>query len=139
MTKFIVKENSYGHKKRIQFIINQIDKYIKENDINKDALEILDVGCGSGLLITLPLGQLGYNILGIDTDKISIDFANTNNIFEKVKFENIPIENIIKKYDIILACEILEHLERPIEFLRNLKSRLKDDGIIILTTPNGHG
>jgi len=139
MNKFIVKENSYGHRKRLDFIIKQINNYCLINNLDKKDVQILDIGCGSGLLITLPLGELGYNILGIDVDNSSIEFAKKNNVFEKVNFEVNTIENINDKYDIILTCEILEHLENPIEFLNKLGSKLKDNGIVILTTPNGYG
>jgi len=139
MFKFRVLENSYGHKKRLEFIVKQIEKYCLVNNFDKNQIRILDVGCGSGLLITLPLGSLGYEILGIDFDENSIKFANTQNIFKNIKFEKNTIENINGVYDIILACEILEHVEKPIEFLNTVKSKLKPNGIITLTTPNGYG
>ncbi len=139
MNNFIIKENSYGHRKRLVFITKQIEKYCLENSLDKKEIKVLDVGCGSGLLITLPLGELGYNILGIDIDDSSINFANNNNIFSNVSFKKSFVEDISEKYDIILACEILEHLENPLLFLESLKSKLNENGIIIITTPNGYG
>jgi 2-polyprenyl-6-hydroxyphenyl methylase/3-demethylubiquinone-9 3-methyltransferase len=139
MFKFRVRENSYGHKKRLDFIVKQIEKYCFANSLNQKEIRILDVGCGSGLLVTLPLGSLGYNILGIDFDENSIKFANTQNIFREVRFEKGMIESINDKYDIILVCEVLEHVEKPIEFLNTVKSKLKSNGIIVLTAPNGYG
>lgn len=42
-----------------------------------------------------------------------------------------------EKFDVILFCEVLEHLiEDPIQALLRLKKALKDDGLLILTTPN---
>lgn len=135
MNKFDIKENSYGHKKRLIFISEQIRKFC----LNKQEIRILDVGCGTGSLITLPLGSLGYNILGIDIDKASIDFALKNNIYNNVSFKQERIENIYDKYDIIIASELLEHLENPLEFLNILETKLNENGIIIITTPNGFG
>ena len=40
------------------------------------------------------------------------------------------------KYDIVIAVEILEHLENPWKYLRDCQSVLKDGGIIVLSTPN---
>jgi ubiquinone biosynthesis O-methyltransferase len=139
MNRFNVKENSYGHKKRFDFVSKQINDFCLKNNLNQKEINILDVGCGSGLLMTLPLGELGYNILGIDLDTTSIEFAKGQNLFKSVCFEVNAIENITEKYDIILACEILEHLEDPVKFLNTLKLQLKTTGIIILTTPNGYG
>ena len=139
MNKFIVSENSYGHKKRFDFIKKQISEYCLNNNLNKYDIKILDVGCGSGTLVTLPLGELGYNILGIDLDETSIEFAKVQNIFRNINFETKTVENINNQYDIILTCEILEHLDNPVQFLNTTSSKLKPEGIIILTTPNGYG
>ncbi|MGH9892670.1 MAG: class I SAM-dependent methyltransferase, partial [bacterium] len=39
-------------------------------------------------------------------------------------------------FDVITAGEIIEHLDDPGIFLRNMNRHLKDDGMLILTTPN---
>ncbi len=139
MNKFNISENSYGHKKRLDFIKEQIIKYCLTNSLDAFNIRMLDVGCGSGTLVTLPLGEEGFNILGIDLDQTSIDFARIQNIFRNVSFEKKTVEEVEGEYDIVLACEILEHLERPVEFLKTLSSKLKTNGILILTTPNGYG
>ncbi len=41
------------------------------------------------------------------------------------------------KFDLVLACEVIEHVARPREFLSHLKSFLEPEGRILLTTPNG--
>ncbi len=48
-------------------------------------------------------------------------------------------KKIKKKFDTIIAGEIIEHLESSITFIRYCKSLLKKDGRIILTTPNAIG
>lgn len=130
-----MKENSYGHLKRFQFIANAIEKFPKlKEDIN-----ILDVGCGTGISITMPLGKEGYNILGIDIDNKSIEYAKSYNIYSNVSFKCCGVEEIEKKYDIIVASEIIEHIKDPVKFLESLRDKLNDNGIIIITTPNGYG
>ena len=44
--------------------------------------------------------------------------------------------DFLDKYDIILAVEVIEHLENPFHFMRMMHRHLKPNGIIILTTPN---
>jgi len=50
----------------------------------------------------------------------------------------LDLPNIVngRKFDNIVAGEIIEHLENPYEFVRILKSCLKKDGRLILSTPN---
>jgi SAM-dependent methyltransferase len=44
--------------------------------------------------------------------------------------------NIPRKFDTIVAGEIIEHVRDPIQFLKNCYKLLRPNGIIILTTPN---
>jgi SAM-dependent methyltransferase len=41
-----------------------------------------------------------------------------------------------RRFDTIVAAELIEHLERPYDFLRGLGNFLSDDGRIVLSTPN---
>jgi SAM-dependent methyltransferase len=41
------------------------------------------------------------------------------------------------RFDLVVACEIIEHVAHPVEFLRHLKRFLTPDGHLLLTTPNG--
>jgi 2-polyprenyl-3-methyl-5-hydroxy-6-metoxy-1,4-benzoquinol methylase len=43
----------------------------------------------------------------------------------------------IGKFDLVVACEVIEHVARPRDFLNHLKSFLTPEGRILLTTPNG--
>lgn len=48
-------------------------------------------------------------------------------------------KNIKEKFDTIIAGEIIEHLESPINFIRYCKNLLNKNGRIIITTPNAIG
>jgi len=69
-----IAESSYGNQKRLQFI----SRYVHE----KKPATILDFGCGTGLDITIPLAEQFpcIQITGIDSDGISIDFAQKNRL-----------------------------------------------------------
>jgi 2-polyprenyl-6-hydroxyphenyl methylase/3-demethylubiquinone-9 3-methyltransferase len=50
-------------------------------------------------------------------------------------FELVPEQ--LGKFDLVIACEVIEHVAHPPEFLLHLKSFLEPEGKILLTTPNG--
>ena len=99
-------------------------KYIKENLIehfslkknNKPLknLEILDIGCGGGLL-SEPMSRLGANVTGIDASKSNINIAKHHLKKSKlnINYLNCSPENLktSKKFDVILNMEIVEHVD----------------------------
>jgi 2-polyprenyl-6-hydroxyphenyl methylase / 3-demethylubiquinone-9 3-methyltransferase len=124
-------------------------KYIKEN-IKKDFnlknslkplknLNILDIGCGGGLL-SEPMCRLGANVVGIDASKKNIKVAkfhaNKNGL--KIDYRTASPETlkIKKKFDIILNMEIVEHVENIDFFIKESSKLLKKNGIMFIATLN---
>ena len=124
-------------------------KYIKDNIIKNFNLKnktkpltgvnILDIGCGGGLL-SEPISRLGANVTGIDASDKNIKIAKLhskkNNL--KIKYlcsspEKIKIE---KKFDVILNMEIVEHVEDIDFFLKSCSELLKKNGIMFVATIN---
>lgn len=96
---------------------------------------ILDLGCGPGL-IDFELGKLGYNILGVDFNSESINYANKNKKLENIEYicKNYLTEDLKGKYDIVLMiyCDFgaLIPSEQKI-ILKKIYDLLSDDGIFI--------
>ncbi|MFC2071758.1 class I SAM-dependent methyltransferase [Chloroflexota bacterium] len=133
-----IQETPYGIKKRLQFIYREITKSLN-NVEDKSKIRVLDIGCGTGDLITIPLGSLGVTVLGIDTHLSSIEHARKKNPFKNVQFEHMPIEGLAdQQFDFIICSEVLEHLSEPIIMLKLIKGFLEYDGICIITIPNGY-
>ncbi len=99
-------------------------KYIKENIINDfnlknnkkplQKIEILDIGCGGGLL-SEPMCRMGANVTGIDASITNIQIAKLHAKKNKlnIKYISLPPESlpVKKKFDVILNMEIVEHVE----------------------------
>jgi 2-polyprenyl-3-methyl-5-hydroxy-6-metoxy-1,4-benzoquinol methylase len=134
-----IPQTSYGFLKRLNFIYSSIIKNIVENR----EYTVLDIGCGTGEYLTIPLGSLSNNlkILGIDTDSISIEYAQHKNTYENVQFQCITIEKLNRnlKYDFIIISEVLEHLDEPQSMLMEVNNLLKPGGLCFITIPNGFG
>ena len=106
--------------------------YIKENIIksldlknNKKPLEkvnILDIGCGGGLL-SEPMSRLGANVIGIDASEKNINVAKLHAKKNKldIKYFCKSPENFETKdkFDLILNIEIIEHVEDVDFFLKS--------------------
>jgi len=111
-------------------IINWINKNVKSNS------SIIDFGCGPGLY-SYDLGKLGHNVLGIDFNKASYDYANKNKSiknFVEYKYCNYIKDKITGKYNVALMiyCDFSALIpSNQISFLKKLTALLKDDGIFI--------
>ena len=124
-------------------------KYIKDNTIkhfnltNKDKpfknLNILDIGCGGGLL-SEPMSRLGGNVTGIDASEKNIISAKIHakqNNLNISYFCNSP-ENFKsnKKFDLVLNMEIVEHVEDVNFFIKKSSELLKKNGLMFIATLN---
>jgi ubiquinone biosynthesis O-methyltransferase len=121
--------------KRLKFIAEALKKEIPEKG------RVLDVGCGNGV-ISRHLGQFGYDVLGIDISQKTIDVARSKNTLPNVRFEAISAEALTaagEKYDAVICSEVLEHLDHPEKLLRVIYDTIKDNGLLVVTVPNGVG
>lgn len=126
-------ENTYGMKKRLDFIADIIAEYAPER--------VLDMGCGTGANLTEPLAQRfpTVSFLGVDSDKTSIEFAQREKRHRNADYAHSDDVAALGKFDLIIASEVIEHVEDPDAFLDFLKSRLTEEGKIAITLPNGYG
>ncbi len=122
--------------KRLHFIASNLSAHPPAADT-----QVLDVGCGNGH-ISLFLGSLGYDVLGIDVSEKVIDKARVLNTQANVRFEVVSAETLSTlhtHYSIIICSEVLEHLSTPEDTLHAIARLLKKDGVLFVTVPNGKG
>ena len=124
-------------------------KYIKENIINNfklknkfrplSGINILDIGCGGGLL-SEPMSRMGANVTGIDASKKNIKIAKLHSKKNKLKINYLCSSpeklKIKKKFDVILNMEIVEHVEDIDFFLKSCSKLLKKNGLMVVATIN---
>ena len=124
-------------------------KYIKENIISNfklkvrkkplEKINILDIGCGGGLL-SEPMTRLGATVTGIDASNKNINIAKLHAKKNKLKInylcsspENLKIK---KKFDVILNMEIIEHVDDINFFISSCSKLLKKNGLMFIATLN---
>jgi len=127
---------------RIEYILENIKKYfkIKKNKANfLEDLNILDIGCGGGL-ISEPMARLGANVTGIDASKKNINIAQIHSKKSglQIKYLNASPENFKdnSKFDIILNLEIIEHVEDINLYIKSCSKLLKKNGLMFTATLN---
>jgi 2-polyprenyl-6-hydroxyphenyl methylase/3-demethylubiquinone-9 3-methyltransferase len=127
---------------RIEYIIDVSSRQFKI-DKNKQSplknLQILDIGCGGGL-ISEPMTRLGANVTAIDASSknINIAKAHAKKYNLNITYLNELPENLSskKKFDIILNLEIVEHVDNLDLYLQSCFKLLKPKGIMFTATLN---
>ena len=121
--------------KRLQFIVATLNENLPKGS------KVLDVGCGNGI-ISRGIGREGYCVRGIDISEKAIEKAKALTDLENVTFDNISAEQLVadgNKFDAVICSEVLEHLNQPGKLLRVLYDSLTDNGLLVVTVPNGRG
>ena len=126
---------------RIQYIKENIIKNfnLPKNNEPLSGINILDIGCGGGLL-SEPMSRLGANVTGIDASEKNIQIAKLHSKKNKLKINYICSSpekiNVKKKFDVILNMEIVEHVEDIELFLKSSSNLLKKNGLMFIATIN---
>ncbi len=110
---------------------------------SKSAPNILDAGAGFGQYVFF-MSKLRKDakIKGIDVKKEQI--ADCNEFFSKIKenqrvnFEYGDLTEFKKEneFDLILSVDVMEHIEDDVQVFENFYASLKDDGMLLISTPS---
>lgn len=95
--------------------------------------KVLDLGCGSGAF-TKRLQTIGFETTSVD---LSLDtFALNSECYEIDLNSNFSERFANREFDVIVALEVIEHLENPLHFLRQLKLISNNETVILTSFPN---
>jgi 2-polyprenyl-3-methyl-5-hydroxy-6-metoxy-1,4-benzoquinol methylase len=102
---------------------------------NRQGLDLLDVGCGSGTLLGL-LKNRGFRPLGVDFSQEAAQVAETENgvrvlvgSLEQAAFPD-------GSFDVVTLFHVMEHVTNPRRVLAEVGRILRSDGALILQVPN---
>jgi 2-polyprenyl-3-methyl-5-hydroxy-6-metoxy-1,4-benzoquinol methylase len=130
------KSDPLGFLSRSEDVYWFIFDYLEKNGVPKSA-KILEVGSGLGYL-TYAIHKRGYeNIVGLDISTEAVRRATNSygdyyRAADLIEYSKITRE----RFDLIIMTEVIEHLADPLSMLRAMRSLLRDDGTILLSTPN---
>lgn len=126
-----VEETHWWYRARRMIIFDRVKRIIS----TRKNPQILDIGCGTGYNIT-HLHQLGYNqVTGLDVSPDALVYCHSRQLKVLVcgDAEKLPIQS--SYYDIILALDIVEHLEDDRSTLSEISRVLKPDGSLVVFVP----
>ena len=129
----LLPEDAYGRAKRQQFV-EAVIRAAKP-------ATVLDFGCGTGTQLTWPLAEAfpQVSFLGVDSDAETIAWARRQPALANLTYATEDTSGADRRYDLIIASEVLEHVETPDQLLRHFRDRLTDGGRLVVTIPNGYG
>jgi 2-polyprenyl-3-methyl-5-hydroxy-6-metoxy-1,4-benzoquinol methylase len=142
-------KSEYGYiiKTKPSYIRTLLDitKFIKtymlfDKDISN--INILEIGAFLGLT-SITLGRAGFSVTAMDIPEFMVNERlrnkyiqyNVKMLSQNLKTNKIPCES--DKYDIVILCEVLEHLNfNPLPTIVEVSRVLKTDGLLYLSLPN---
>jgi 2-polyprenyl-6-hydroxyphenyl methylase/3-demethylubiquinone-9 3-methyltransferase len=103
-------------------------------------LKIADIGCGGGL-VAEPLCRMGATVTGVDAGKenIKVATAHAKKLGLDIEYLATSVEKLAaagKKYDVVTALEIIEHVADVGSFMKALCKIVKPGGLLIMSTLN---
>jgi 2-polyprenyl-3-methyl-5-hydroxy-6-metoxy-1,4-benzoquinol methylase len=102
------------------------------SDREKGAL--LDIGCGSGRFLEV-MHRAGWAVSGVDPDADAIRTAQARGlptVHSELKNAGVPDGC----YDAVTLSHVIEHAIDPLQLLKECRRRLKEGGVVVLSTPN---
>jgi len=126
---------------RIKYLKENIIEHFKLKQTNSPlkGLNVLDIGCGGGLL-SEPITRLGAKVTAIDASKKNIQVAKFHAKKNSLKINYLCSSpeklNLNKKFDVVLNMEIVEHVEDLNFFIKKSSNLLKKNGLMFIATLN---
>jgi 2-polyprenyl-3-methyl-5-hydroxy-6-metoxy-1,4-benzoquinol methylase len=104
-------------------------------------ISVLDIGCGEGTLGKMLKDRMGDRVfmMGLDISSTALKMASA--FYDKVAEFDADTDSLgqvleQKKFDYIVAMEMLEHLFNPKRALEQFKMALAEEGCLIASVPN---
>ena len=128
---------------RLEYVVSDICAHFgrdRNDPTPLKGLSVLDVGCGGGLVCE-PLARLGATVTGVDAAAANIPVAeiHARQSGLQIEYINATVEDLGaqgRTFDVVLALEVIEHVNEPDAFVGALRQVMADDGFMIMSTFN---
>ncbi len=115
------------------FAYNQVSLLVKDQTI-------LDLGCNTGYGSEI-LSKTAKRVIGVDVSEKAVlaakkQYAHLDIDFQLIDGIRLPFND--NEFDIIISCQVIEHIVDYNIYLNEIKRVLSTSGVVIFTTPNAH-
>lgn len=149
---FLDADNPHGHSASVKYNLQHSRKVVRDIimsfaiDESISTVSVLDCGCGTAMTffdICDELRSRGVCLLyrGIDIieklihyDRLHSELRNLDWAFDCRSIYDLSNER--SEYDVVTCFEVLEHLEKPDLAIRNMVGRVRENGMLVISTPN---
>jgi 2-polyprenyl-6-hydroxyphenyl methylase/3-demethylubiquinone-9 3-methyltransferase len=123
---------------RIGFVRDIVQAHFGKDSLK--GIEILDIGCGGGLLAE-PMARLGAEVTAIDASEKNIKIASLHakNVGLEIDYKCTSAEDLAatgKQFDVVLNMEVIEHVADVDSFVKASAALVKPGGLMIVATLN---
>ena len=102
---------------------------------NRKTADILDFGCGTGVLQEQFEKKFNVKAFGIDISKDAIMYCKKRGLSRVKVFDGKKITFENNSFDLVTAIDVMEHVKNDMYALREIKRVLKKNGLAILLVP----
>jgi 2-polyprenyl-3-methyl-5-hydroxy-6-metoxy-1,4-benzoquinol methylase len=125
------EEEHWWFRSRRDLIIEQVKKAISNGD-KQGKYDILDYGCGTGYNLH-HLEKFG-SVTGADINTGSIEEFSKIDKYPYIDLNN-DLTQYYGKYNLILALDVIEHVDDDVQILKEIRKLLSPKGELIITVP----
>jgi ubiquinone/menaquinone biosynthesis C-methylase UbiE len=101
---------------------------------------VLDVACGTGYGVGYMVEKGAGEVIGVDISRAAVDYARErlcrNNKASFICADAIRLPFADNAFDIVVSFETIEHIRPCRKFLAECRRVLKENGLLICSTPN---
>jgi len=124
-----VEDKHWWFQARKDIVMKLIDEYYNF----KANTKVLDIGCGTGMMLK-HLSKYG-EVWGIDKDLKAVKYAKKKAPKAKIILGSLPERLPKEKFDLVTVLDVIEHIDKDQEALKAAANILKSQGVLVITVP----